>query len=246
MVKYHVIRHFSHFKPFTELTMISLIPPYIIDLELQGIGIWKIFPKSDNPKLFISSILYCCENPNRLVQDHLKKSLKSTFKLTDLFKDEVIVSFNKSKCILTNYRLIVDEFNHFYSIPLQNIVFWNGLIQQEEVISTNSLDLNDSFLYYLDKKNEVDSIKKEILIPFLSQEILDSLIKKVTQTELKSIGLLDKYSLVNPNIKYDELINKMVEYSKDEYDQNIHHLKAHINSDYQTRGLITAVVTDII
>ena len=101
-------------------------------------------------------------------------------------------------------------------------------------------------MYYLDKKNEVDSIKKEILIPFLSQEILDLLIKKVTHTELKSIGLLDKDSLVNPNIKYDELINKMVEYSKDEYDQNIHHLKAHINSDYQTRGLITAVVTDII
>lgn len=226
--------------------MIALIPPYKIDLGLQDVGLWKIFPKSDNPKFFTSSILNCCENPNRLVQDHLKKSLKSIFKLTDLFNDELIVSFNKSRCILTNYRLVIDEYNHFYSIPLQNIVFWNGLIQQEEIISNNSLDLNYSFLYFLNKKNEIASIKKEVSIPFLSQELLDSLIKKITQTDFESIGLLDKDSLVNPNIKYDEFVYNMVEYSGDEYGKNIDHLKSYINSDFQKRGLIGAVVTDII
>ena len=226
--------------------MFSLTPPYKINLELQSCGIWSIFPKSNNYHFFPSSILYCCKNPNRLVQDNLKRSIKSLFKLTDLNEDEFIISFNKTRFILTNYRLVIDEYNHFFSIPLENIVFWKGFIRQEDLISDITSEINDSFLYFLNKNNEFDFINKEVEIPFLSQELMDSLMKKSNLNNVEFIGLLNRDSLLDPDSRYEGFIKKLVETSENQYSQNIDSLKSHINNSFQSRVLTGAVVTEII
>jgi len=223
----------------------SLTPPYKINLELQSIGIWKIFPKSDNPKFFISSIRYCCENPNRLVQDHLKKSLKSLFKLTDLMDEEVIVSFNKERSILTNYRLIIDEFDKFFSIPLRNIVFWKELIFDEEIITNHSSSLNESFIYYLDGNNELKSLEKKVLIPFLTPQILNQFREDMINMTFETVGLINTGYLSDPNPRYDLFIKELSEVSGDQYNENLSHLKAKINYDDGSL-IVGAIVTDII
>ena len=73
-----------------------------IDYCFKGFAPWDKVTWTEKKEDWCYFLQYCISNPNPIFQDKLKKAFNTLFKLPDLIEDEIIISFNRNREVITN------------------------------------------------------------------------------------------------------------------------------------------------
>jgi hypothetical protein len=186
---------------------------------------------------------YCISNPNPIFQDKLKKAFNTLFKLPDLLEDEIIISFNSNREVITNYRLILDYFDNYYSFPLTKILHWDGYNFNSNNPSNNK---EEKLFTYLDESGNPQNFNKSVTMQNLTSDFIQEAIKNNSTSHNLHIGEIQAELLLKPSYLLSDFLN----YLDNGKSKDVHEVKRvslALETELKNRTMIVgAFVNDIV
>jgi hypothetical protein len=214
-----------------------------IDYCFKGFAPWDKVTWTEKKEDWCYFLQYCISNPNPIFQDKLKKAFNTLFKLPDLVEDEIIISFNRNREVITNYRLILDYFENYYSFPLSKILQWDGYNFQP-INKTNNKE--EKIFTYLDESGNSQNFNKSISIQNLTPDFIQQTIKNNSNTHNLHIGEIQPKILLRPT----DLLSDFLKFLEIEKSKDVHEVKRvslALETELKNRTMIVgAFVTDIV
>lgn len=209
----------------------------------KGVGPWDKFNWAEKKEDWCYILQYCISNPNPIFQDKLKKAFNTLFKLPDLLKDEIIISFNRNREVITNYRLILDYFDKYYSFPLTKILQWDGYNFNSNNPSNNK---EEKLFTYLDESGNPQNFNKSISIQNLTPDLIQESIKNNSTSHNLHIGEIKAELLLNPTDLLSDFLNYL-ENRKSNDVKEVKRVSLALQTELKNRNMIVgAIVTDIV
>ena len=214
-----------------------------IEYCCQGNGSWANYKWSEKKEDWCYFLQSCISNPNPIFQDKLKKAFNTLFKLTDLVEDEIIISFNRNREVITNYRLILDYFDNYYSFPLSKILQWDGYNLQP-INKTNNKE--EKLFKYLDESGNYQNFNKSVTMQNLTSDFIQEAIKNNSTSHNLHIGEIQAELLLKPS----DLLSDFLNYLDNGKSKDVHEVKRvslALETELKNRTMIVgAFVNDIV
>tara|TARA_B110001450_G_C17649144_1_gene492532 strand:+ start:1334 stop:2008 length:675 start_codon:yes stop_codon:yes gene_type:complete len=214
-----------------------------IEYCCQGNGSWANSKWSEKEADWYYFLQYCISNPNPIFQDKLKKAFNTLFKLPDLLEDEIIISFNSNREVITNYRLILDYFENYYSFPLSKILQWDGYNFQP-INKTNNKE--EKLFKYLDESGNYQNFNKSVTMQNLTSDFIQEAIKNNSTSHNLHIGEIQAELLLKPS----DLLSDFLNYLDNGKSKDVHEVKRvslALETELKNRTMIVgAFVNDIV
>ena len=189
-----------------------------IEYCCQGNGSWANYKWSEKKEDWCYFLQSCISNPNPIFQDKLKKAFNTLFKLPDLVEDEIIISFNRNREVITNYRLILDYFDNYYSFPLSKILQWDGYNLQP-INKTNNKE--EKLFKYLDESGNYQNFNKSVTMQNLTSDFIQEAIKNNSTSHNLHIGEIQAELLLKPS----DLLSDFLNYLDNGKSKDVHEVK---------------------
>ena len=214
-----------------------------IEYCCQGNGSWANFKWSEKKEDWCYFLQYCISNPNPIFQDKLKKAFNTLFKLPDLLEDEIIISFNRNREVITNYRLILDYFDKYYSFPLTKILKWDGYYFNSNKPSNNK---EEKKFTYLDESGNSQNFNKSISIQNLTPDFIQEAIKNNSTNHNLHIGEIQAELLLKPTDLLSDFLNYL-ENRKSNDVKEVKRVSLALQTELYNRSIMVgAIVNDIV
>ena len=214
-----------------------------IEYCCQGNGSWANYKWSEKKEDWCYFLQSCISNPNPIFQDKLKKAFNTLFKLPDLVEDEIIISFNRNREVITNYRLILDYFDNYYSFPLSKILQWDGYNLQP-INKTNNKE--EKLFKYLDESGNYQNFNKSVTMQNLTSDFIQEAIKNNSTSHNLHIGEIQAELLLKPS----DLLSDFLNYLDNGKSKDVHEVKRvslALETELKNRTMIVgAFVNDIV
>ena len=214
-----------------------------IDYCFKGFAPWDKVTWTEKKEDWCYFLQYCISNPNPIFQDKLKKAFNTLFKLPDLLKDEIIISFNSNREVITNHRLILDYFENYYSFPLTKILHWDGYNFNSNNPSNNK---EEKLFTYLDESGNPQNFNKSVTMQNLTSDFIQEAIKNNSTNHNLHIGEIQVELLLKPT----DLLSDFLKFLEKEKSKDVHEVKRvslALQTELKNRNMIVgAIVTDII
>lgn len=209
----------------------------------KGVGPWDKFNWAEKKEDWCYFLQYCISNPNPIFQDKLKKAFNTLFKLPDLLEDEIIISFNRNREVITNYRLILDYFDNYYSFPLVKILKWDGYYFNSNKPSNNK---EEKSFTYLDELENPKIFNKSISIQNLKPDLIQETIKNNSTSHNLHIGEIKAELLLKPTDLLSDFLN-FLENRKSNDVKEMKRVNLALQTELYNRSMIVgAIVNDIV
>ena len=209
----------------------------------KGVGPWDKFNWAEKKEDWCYFLQYCISNPNPIFQYKLKKAFNTLFKLPDLLEDEIIISFNRNREVITNYRLILDYFDNYYSFPLSKILQWDGYYFNSNKPSNNK---EEKSFTYLDELENPKIFNKSISIQNLKPDLIQEAIKNNSTNHNLHIGEIQAELLLKPTDLLSDFLNYL-EYRKSNDVKEVKRVSLALQTELYNRSMILgAIVNDIV
>ena len=214
-----------------------------IDYCFKGFAPWDKVTWTKKKEDWCYFLQYCISNPNPIFQDKLKKAFNTLFKLPDLLEDEIIISFNSKREVITNHRLILDYFENYYSFPLTKILHWDGYNFNSNNPSNNK---EEKLFTYLDESGNPQNFNKSVTMQNLTSDFIQEAIKNNSTSYNLHIGEIQVELLLKPT----DLLSDFLKFLEKEKSKDVHEVKRvslALQTELKNRNMIVgAIVTDII
>jgi len=214
-----------------------------IDYCFKGFAPWDKVTWTKKKEDWCYFLQYCISNPNPIFQDKLKKAFNTLFKLPDLLEDEIIISFNSNREVITNYRLILDYFDNYYSFPLSKILQWDGYNLQP-INKTNNKE--EKLFKYLDESGNYQNFNKSVTMQNLTSDFIQEAIKNNSTSHNLHIGEIQAELLLKPS----DLLSDFLNYLDNGKSKDVHEVKRvslALETELKNRTMIVgAFVNDIV
>tara|TARA_B110000483_G_scaffold16146_1_gene18035 strand:+ start:2520 stop:3194 length:675 start_codon:yes stop_codon:yes gene_type:complete len=214
-----------------------------IDYCFKGFAPWDKVTWTKKKEDWCYFLQYCISNPNPIFQDKLKKAFNTLFKLPDLLEDEIIISFNSNREVITNYRLILDYFENYYSFPLSKILQWDGYNLQP-INKTNNKE--EKLFKYLDESGNYQNFNKSVTMQNLTPDFIQQAIKNNSTSHNLHIGEIQAELLLKPS----DLLSDFLNYLDNGKSKDVHEVKRvslALETELKNRTMIVgAFVNDIV
>lgn len=214
-----------------------------IDYCFKGFAPWDKVTWTEKKEDWCYFLQYCISNPNPIFQDKLKKAFNTLFKLPDLLEDEIIISFNSNREVITNHRLILDYFENYYSFPLTKILHWDGYNFNSNNPSNNK---EEKLFTYLDESGNPQNFNKSVTMQNLTSDFIQEAIKNNSTNHNLHIGEIQVELLLKPT----DLLSDFLKFLEKEKSKDVHEVKRvslALQTELKNRNMIVgAIVTDII
>ena len=214
-----------------------------IDYCFKGFAPWDKVTWTEKKEDWCYFLQYCISNPNPIFQDKLKKAFNTLFKLPDLLEDEIIISFNRNREVITNYRLILDYFDKYYSFPLTKILQWDGYYFNSNKPSNNK---EEKKFTYLDESGNSQNFNKSISIQNLTPDFIQEAIKNNSTNHNLHIGEIQAELLLKPTDLLSDFLNYL-ENRKSNDVKEVKRVSLALQTELYNRSMIVgAIVNDIV
>ena len=214
-----------------------------IEYCCQGNGSWANYKWSEKKEDWCYFLQSCISNPNPIFQDKLKKAFNTLFKLPDLVEDEIIISFNRNREVITNYRLILDYFDNYYSFPLTKILQWDGYNFNSKKTSNSK---EEKLFTYSDESGNPQNFNKSISIQNLTPDFIQESIKNNSTSHNLHIGEIKAELLLNPTDLLSDFLNYL-ENRKSNDVKEVKRVSLALQTELKNRTMIVgAFVNDIV
>jgi len=214
-----------------------------IDYCFKGFAPWDKVTWTKKKEDWCYFLQYCISNPNPIFQDKLKKAFNTLFKLPDLLEDEIIISFNSKREVITNHRLILDYFENYYSFPLTKILHWDGYNFNSNNPSNNK---EEKLFTYLDESGNPQNFNKSVTMQNLTSDFIQEAIKNNSTSHNLHIGEIQVELLLKPT----DLLSDFLKFLEKEKSKDVHEVKRvslALQTELKNRNMIVgAIVTDIV
>ena len=214
-----------------------------IEYCCQGNGSWANYKWSEKKEDWCYFLQSCISNPNPIFQDKLKKAFNTLFKLPDLVEDEIIISFNRNREVITNYRLILDYFDNYYSFPLTKILQWDGYNFNSNKLSNNK---EEKTFTYLDELGNPQIFNKSISIQNLNPDLIQEAIKKTSSNYTLFTGEIQHKQILKPSGLLSDFL-KYLDNGKSKDAQEVKRVSLALETELKNHTMIVgAIVNDIV